>query len=115
MALLCYNKGCGQRFALERNSDQVCGFPCLMKYWSCCGIKTTDFSAFLEQKGCSKGKHSWRTEPRPGPEGAARPAWGCSSAECAKGSPSCCPPCSWTPMSSLRETRFSRRSWSSGG
>uniref|UniRef100_A0A8C0GKU5 Uncharacterized protein n=2 Tax=Chelonoidis abingdonii TaxID=106734 RepID=A0A8C0GKU5_CHEAB len=30
-----------------------------MKYWSCCGIKTTDFSAFLEQEGCSTGKHSW--------------------------------------------------------
>uniref|UniRef100_A0A670YT48 CS domain-containing protein n=1 Tax=Pseudonaja textilis TaxID=8673 RepID=A0A670YT48_PSETE len=30
-----------------------------MKYWSCCGIKTTDFAAFLEQKGCSRGKHTW--------------------------------------------------------
>uniref|UniRef100_A0A7M4FRA2 CS domain-containing protein n=1 Tax=Crocodylus porosus TaxID=8502 RepID=A0A7M4FRA2_CROPO len=30
-----------------------------MKYWSCCGIKTTDFSAFLEQRGCSTGMHAW--------------------------------------------------------
>ncbi|KAK2528900.1 hypothetical protein Q9233_007183 [Columba guinea] len=30
-----------------------------MKYWSCCGVKTTDFSAFLEQPGCSSGRHCW--------------------------------------------------------
>lgn len=30
-----------------------------MKYWSCCGIKTTDFSAFMEQPGCSRGCHCW--------------------------------------------------------
>lgn len=30
-----------------------------MKYWSCCGVKTMDFSAFLEQPGCSSGRHCW--------------------------------------------------------
>lgn len=30
-----------------------------MKYWSCCRVKTTDFSAFLEQPGCSSGRHCW--------------------------------------------------------
>uniref|UniRef100_A0A8B9CSI3 Integrin subunit beta 1 binding protein 2 n=1 Tax=Anser brachyrhynchus TaxID=132585 RepID=A0A8B9CSI3_9AVES len=30
-----------------------------MKYWSCCGVRTTDFSAFLEQPGCSTGRHCW--------------------------------------------------------
>lgn len=37
------------------------GHPALlrMKYWSCCGIKTTDFSAFMEQPGCSRGCHCW--------------------------------------------------------
>uniref|UniRef100_A0A8D0KYI2 Integrin subunit beta 1 binding protein 2 n=1 Tax=Strix occidentalis caurina TaxID=311401 RepID=A0A8D0KYI2_STROC len=30
-----------------------------MKYWSCCSVKTTDFSSFLEQPGCSSGRHCW--------------------------------------------------------
>uniref|UniRef100_A0A663MEE7 Integrin subunit beta 1 binding protein 2 n=1 Tax=Athene cunicularia TaxID=194338 RepID=A0A663MEE7_ATHCN len=30
-----------------------------MKYWSCCRVKTTDFSTFLEQPGCSSGQHCW--------------------------------------------------------
>uniref|UniRef100_A0A8C9NXS8 Integrin subunit beta 1 binding protein 2 n=1 Tax=Serinus canaria TaxID=9135 RepID=A0A8C9NXS8_SERCA len=49
----------------ESNTD-VCtfhpGVPVFhegMKYWSCCGIKTTDFSAFMEQPGCSRGCHCW--------------------------------------------------------
>uniref|UniRef100_A0A3Q3N8I8 Zgc:92429 n=1 Tax=Labrus bergylta TaxID=56723 RepID=A0A3Q3N8I8_9LABR len=29
------------------------------KYWSCCCIKTIDFNAFLDQKGCTTGKHCW--------------------------------------------------------
>uniref|UniRef100_A0A673KBZ2 Cysteine and histidine-rich domain-containing protein 1-like n=1 Tax=Sinocyclocheilus rhinocerous TaxID=307959 RepID=A0A673KBZ2_9TELE len=29
------------------------------KYWNCCCIKTTDFNAFLDQKGCTSGKHCW--------------------------------------------------------
>ncbi|CAK5007906.1 unnamed protein product [Meloidogyne enterolobii] len=30
-----------------------------MKFWSCCERKTTDFGAFLDQLGCSRGKHCW--------------------------------------------------------
>lgn len=30
-----------------------------MKFWSCCEKKTTDFGAFMEQKGCTAGKHNW--------------------------------------------------------
>uniref|UniRef100_A0AC34QMG8 Cysteine and histidine-rich domain-containing protein n=1 Tax=Panagrolaimus sp. JU765 TaxID=591449 RepID=A0AC34QMG8_9BILA len=30
-----------------------------MKYWSCCNRKTSNFSAFLEQPGCTKGTHEW--------------------------------------------------------
>ncbi|KAM6061067.1 integrin beta-1-binding protein 2 isoform 2-T2 [Chlamydotis macqueenii] len=30
-----------------------------MKYWSCCRVKTTDFSTFLEQPGCSSRRHCW--------------------------------------------------------
>jgi hypothetical protein len=37
------------------------GPPCFhdaYKIWKCCGKKSTDFSTWLEIKGCSKGKHS---------------------------------------------------------
>lgn len=30
-----------------------------MKYWSCCNRKTSNFTAFLEQPGCTKGIHQW--------------------------------------------------------
>lgn len=33
-----------------------------MKYWSCCNKKTSDFNAFLEQVGCTQGKHCWVKE-----------------------------------------------------
>uniref|UniRef100_A0A8B9HS64 Cysteine and histidine-rich domain-containing protein 1 n=1 Tax=Astyanax mexicanus TaxID=7994 RepID=A0A8B9HS64_ASTMX len=54
MSLLCYNKGCGQRFDLENNPDDACtyhpGVPVFhdaLKGWSCCKRRTTDFSDFL--------------------------------------------------------------------
>uniref|UniRef100_A0A183C4W4 Phosphoinositide phospholipase C n=1 Tax=Globodera pallida TaxID=36090 RepID=A0A183C4W4_GLOPA len=31
-----------------------------LKFWSCCERKTTDFGTFLDQSGCSRGKHCWR-------------------------------------------------------
>ncbi|XP_069065277.1 integrin beta-1-binding protein 2 isoform X2 [Pleurodeles waltl] len=65
MALQCYNKGCGQRFDLEQNSEDSClfhpGTPIFhdaLKGWSCCRKRTTDFSEFLSIKGCTKGCHS---------------------------------------------------------
>jgi len=30
-----------------------------MKYWSCCEKKTSDFSSFLDQTGCTTGTHLW--------------------------------------------------------
>lgn len=30
-----------------------------MKFWSCCTKRTSDFSAFLNQKGCYDGQHKW--------------------------------------------------------
>jgi len=30
-----------------------------MKYWSCCQRKTSDFDNFLNQEGCTIGKHLW--------------------------------------------------------
>ncbi|KAM3827349.1 integrin beta-1-binding protein 2 isoform 2-T2 [Vipera latastei] len=68
----CKNAGCQallfQAFQGEESKRETClfhpGVPVFhegMKYWSCCRIKTTDFAAFLEQKGCSRGKHTWVT------------------------------------------------------
>ncbi|XP_062998207.1 integrin beta-1-binding protein 2 isoform X2 [Elgaria multicarinata webbii] len=73
MALLCYNKGCGQQFDLEKNTQDAClhhpGFPIFhdaLKGWSCCKKRTTDFSEFLSIKGCTRGYHSNEKPPEPG-------------------------------------------------
>ncbi|XP_005941994.1 cysteine and histidine-rich domain-containing protein 1 [Maylandia zebra] len=65
MALLCYNKGCGQKFDPDKNKDDSClfhpGAPVFhdaLKGWSCCRKRTTDFSEFLSIKGCTRGRHS---------------------------------------------------------
>ncbi|KAM4662136.1 integrin beta-1-binding protein 2 [Discoglossus pictus] len=64
-SVLCYNKGCGQRFNLPNNSADSClfhpGYPIFhdaLKGWSCCKKRTTDFSEFLAIQGCTKGPHS---------------------------------------------------------
>ncbi|CAL8241394.1 unnamed protein product [Merluccius merluccius] len=65
MDLLCYNKGCGERFDGQDNGEDAClfhpGVPIFhdaLKGWSCCRKRTTDFSEFLSIKGCSRGRHS---------------------------------------------------------
>ncbi|XP_036452006.1 cysteine and histidine-rich domain-containing protein 1 [Colossoma macropomum] len=65
MALLCYNRGCGDRYDEDKNSDDACryhpGVPIFhdaLKGWSCCKKRTTDFSEFLSIKGCVRGRHS---------------------------------------------------------
>ncbi|XP_029381668.1 cysteine and histidine-rich domain-containing protein 1 [Echeneis naucrates] len=65
MALLCYNKGCGQKYDADKNKDDSClfhpGVPIFhdaLKGWSCCKKRTTDFSEFLSIKGCTRGHHS---------------------------------------------------------
>ncbi|XP_077164136.1 integrin beta-1-binding protein 2 isoform X2 [Paroedura picta] len=62
----CKNSGCKVVYQGEESNMETCifhpGIPVFhegMKYWSCCAVKTTDFTAFLEQKGCSRGKHTW--------------------------------------------------------
>jgi hypothetical protein len=52
--LMCYNKGCGQKFRVEINVEDVCQFhpgaPIFhdaYKSWSCCSKKSTDFTEFL--------------------------------------------------------------------
>ncbi|XP_075910772.1 cysteine and histidine-rich domain-containing protein 1 [Petromyzon marinus] len=65
MSLLCYNRGCGQRFDADSNDDGCCihhpGVPVFhdaLKGWSCCKRRTTDFSDFLGIPGCTSGRHS---------------------------------------------------------
>ncbi|XP_036404688.1 cysteine and histidine-rich domain-containing protein 1 [Megalops cyprinoides] len=65
MALLCYNRGCGNRYDEAQNADDAClyhpGVPIFhdaLKGWSCCKKRTTDFSEFLSIKGCTHGLHS---------------------------------------------------------
>ncbi|KAK7909432.1 hypothetical protein WMY93_014116 [Mugilogobius chulae] len=62
----CKNAGCKTAYENSDTDKQMCTFhpggPVFhegYKYWSCCCIKTLDFNAFLDQKGCSTGKHCW--------------------------------------------------------
>ncbi|NXK85915.1 CHRD1 protein, partial [Formicarius rufipectus] len=62
----CKNAACKAIYQGPESNTEVCmfhpGVPVFhegMKYWSCCGIKTTDFNAFMEQPGCSRGCHCW--------------------------------------------------------
>lgn len=62
----CKNGGCKASYEGVQSIDDQCthhpGFPVFhegMKYWSCCVRKTSDFNLFLEQVGCSTGKHVW--------------------------------------------------------
>ncbi|XP_073331172.1 cysteine and histidine-rich domain-containing protein 1 [Pagrus major] len=62
----CKNAGCKAVYQGPETDMEVCthhpGGPVFhegYKYWSCCCIKTTDFNAFLDQKGCTTGKHRW--------------------------------------------------------
>ncbi|KAF5300800.1 hypothetical protein FQR65_LT09103 [Abscondita terminalis] len=63
--LLCYNRGCGQKFNPINNPDDACrhhpGLPFFhdaYKGWSCCNKKCTDFTEFLNIKGCKTSSHS---------------------------------------------------------
>ncbi|NXE24408.1 CHRD1 protein, partial [Ardeotis kori] len=62
----CKNAACKAIYQGPDSNTEVCtfhpGVPVFregMKYWSCCGVKTTDFSTFLEQPGCSSRRHCW--------------------------------------------------------
>lgn len=65
----CQNSGCTQVYKGEHTNAETClyhpGMPVFhegMKYWSCCVKRTTDFNSFLEQIGCTAGKHKWHKE-----------------------------------------------------
>uniref|UniRef100_A0A671PGF0 Cysteine and histidine-rich domain-containing protein 1-like n=1 Tax=Sinocyclocheilus anshuiensis TaxID=1608454 RepID=A0A671PGF0_9TELE len=62
----CKNTGCKTIYQSPETNAEICtyhpGVPVFhegYKYWNCCCIKTTDFNAFLDQKGCTTGKHCW--------------------------------------------------------
>ncbi|XP_053564602.1 cysteine and histidine-rich domain-containing protein 1 [Bombina bombina] len=72
MSTLCYNRGCGQRYEPDSNTEGSCtyhpGVPVFhdaLKGWSCCKRRTTDFSDFLSIVGCTKGLHSNEKPPEP--------------------------------------------------
>lgn len=62
--LQCYNKGCLKKFDPDKNAPDACvhhpGKPVFhdaYKSWSCCKARTTDFTEFLNIKGCTKSYH----------------------------------------------------------
>ncbi|XP_054258498.1 cysteine and histidine-rich domain-containing protein morgana-like [Macrosteles quadrilineatus] len=63
--VLCYNKGCGKTFDPNANKSDSCvfhpGVPVFhdaYKGWSCCKKKCTDFTEFLNIKGCTTSCHN---------------------------------------------------------
>ncbi|KFQ01371.1 Cysteine and histidine-rich domain-containing protein 1, partial [Leptosomus discolor] len=78
----CKNAACKAIYWGPESNTEVCSFhpgvPVFhegMKYWSCCGVKTTDFSAFLEQPGCSSGWHCWMGKGQDKKEVSCRQDW----------------------------------------
>ncbi|XP_012152858.1 cysteine and histidine rich domain containing protein [Megachile rotundata] len=70
--LHCYNRGCGKKFDPNDNKEGDCihhpGHPVFhdaYKGWSCCNKKCTDFTEFLNIKGCTKSCHSNVKPPEP--------------------------------------------------
>lgn len=70
--LQCYNRGCGQKFDPKTNTVESCihhpGAPFFhdaYKGWSCCNRKCTDFTEFLNIKGCTRSFHSNVKPPEP--------------------------------------------------
>jgi len=62
----CKNNACRAVYSSKPESDDECKyhpgdaiFHEGMKYWSCCKRKTSDFTAFLDQAGCTTGQHLW--------------------------------------------------------
>lgn len=62
----CKYGGCGATYESPASDDTECnyhpGVPVFhegLKFWSCCTKRTTDFAAFMSQKGCAYGKHKW--------------------------------------------------------
>lgn len=60
----CYNRGCGREYDPRKTDDECIFHPGApyfhdaYKGWSCCQNKSTDFTTFLNMRGCTVGKHS---------------------------------------------------------
>ncbi|PNF28624.1 Cysteine and histidine-rich domain-containing protein [Cryptotermes secundus] len=59
----CYNRGCGQKFDPNENREGAPFFHDAYKGWSCCKKKCTDFTEFLNIKGCTKSFHNSEKPP----------------------------------------------------
>jgi len=69
--VLCYNVGCGKEFKESENTATSCQFHPGTPYfhdaykgWTCCR-KSTDFTEFLNMKGCAYSFHSNVKPPEP--------------------------------------------------
>lgn len=65
----CKNGGCTKSYEGPQSDSETCvyhpGCPIFhegLKFWSCCQKRTSDFNAFLNQKGCEMGNHKWIKE-----------------------------------------------------
>lgn len=64
----CKNGGCKAAYGQVGGDDDCVHHPGVpifhegMKFWSCCQRKTSDFTAFLNQAGCSTGQHKWKKD-----------------------------------------------------
>lgn len=75
--LQCFNTSCGAQFREVDNGDDACtyhqGKPYFhdgYKEWTCCKMKSRDFTIFMGFKGCTKGRHSNVQPEKPKPEPA---------------------------------------------
>lgn len=66
---ICKNGGCNNAYEGPISNTKDClhhpGYPVFhegLKYWSCCTKRTSDFTAFMNQVGCSTGRHKWIKE-----------------------------------------------------
>ncbi|XP_031554378.1 cysteine and histidine-rich domain-containing protein 1-like [Actinia tenebrosa] len=64
---VCKNSSCNQTYENESSNDEKCWFhpgaPIFhegFKFWTCCQKRTSDFSEFLNQEGCTPGSHRWK-------------------------------------------------------
>lgn len=62
----CKHGGCNCSYESPASNKSECnyhpGVPIFhegLKYWSCCTKRTSDFTAFMNQKGCAFGEHKW--------------------------------------------------------
>lgn len=65
----CKHSGCEVFYESDETNCSECfyhpGVPIFhegMKYWSCCQKKTSDFTTFMNQRGCEIGRHLWFKE-----------------------------------------------------